>query len=86
VTGAVPADSGQPSAADWVQAFAARVGVRPPTDDETEALLGAAGVAARASERTAAPVTTWLAAKAGLSAAEALALAKALAEELQPAS
>jgi Domain of unknown function (DUF6457) len=63
---------------EWVAEFAAAAGVSPPTADEVDALLGIAGIAAHASERTAAPITTWLAAKAGLSPADALKLASSL--------
>ncbi len=60
---------------EWIAAFAAAAGIAPPTAAEHDALLELAGVAAHASERTAAPITCWLAALAGLSAADALALA-----------
>jgi hypothetical protein len=66
---------------EWLAAFAAAAGVPAPGEDEIEALLEAAGAAAHASERTAAPVTCWLAARAGLTPAEALALARSLAGE-----
>jgi hypothetical protein len=46
---------------------------------EIEDLLALAGVAAHASERTAAPVSCWLAASAGKSAAEALSAARQVA-------
>jgi hypothetical protein len=52
-----------------------------PAEAEISAILAMAGVAAHASERTAAPVTAWMAAAAGLSTDEALALVKVLAEE-----
>ena len=51
----------------------------PPGDEDREALLRVASAAAHASERMAAPLTCWIAAAAGLSPAEALALAEALA-------
>lgn len=65
---------------EWLQRFAAEVGVAPPTAAEAEALLGLAGAAARASERTAAPLTCWLAARAGVGPGDALAIATRLAE------
>jgi hypothetical protein len=71
-----------PTADEWIRRFAHRVGVAPPEAEEIEALLGMAGVAAHASERTAAPISAWLAARAGVTPAEALAAAKALAAEL----
>jgi hypothetical protein len=55
----------------WIEAFAADLGVAPPTPEEFDALLGLAANAAHASERTAAPVACWLAAKAGLSPTDA---------------
>jgi hypothetical protein len=63
---------------EWLAAFAAAAGVEAPGAEEVDALLALAGLAAHASERTAAPITCWLAARAGLSAADALALARSL--------
>ena len=60
---------------DWIAAFAARLGVEPPTDADVATLLDLAGVAAHASERTAAPIACWMIGRAGLSPADALALA-----------
>lgn len=68
---------------DWLVRFAAEVGVAPPSPDEAEALLDLAGAAARASERTAAPLTCWLAARAGLGAREALVIATRLASDTE---
>jgi hypothetical protein len=67
------------TARDWIDAFAARVGVDAPDEATVEALLDLAGVAAHASERTAAPITCWLAATAGLDVAAARAVADELA-------
>jgi hypothetical protein len=61
---------------EWIDAFAARLGVDAPDAATVEALLDVAGVAAHASERTAAPVACWLLGRAGLSPAEALDLAR----------
>jgi hypothetical protein len=61
---------------DWLRAFAARLGVEPPDEATIDALLDLAGVAAHASERTAAPVTCWLVAQAGVTPADALAIAR----------
>jgi len=63
---------------EWLEAFAKAAGVDPPTADDIEALLELAGVAAHASERTAAPITCWIAAVAGLPPADALRLAQAI--------
>ena len=62
--------------AEWVTAFAARLGVEPPDDDVVDTLLELAGVAAHASERTSAPIACWLVGRAGLSPADALAAAR----------
>ena len=66
------------TADEWLAAFAAAAGVEPPTAGEIATLLDLAGHAAHASERTAAPITCWLAATAGLSPGDALALAESL--------
>lgn len=64
------------SAREWVNDFAQQLGLDAPSDDETAAILALAGSAAHSSERIAAPVACWLAAKAGLSASEALDVAQ----------
>ena len=64
---------------EWLDRFAAVAGVEAPDNEEAEALLELAGAAARASERTAAPLTCWLAAKAGIAPADALVMARQLA-------
>ena len=64
------------NAREWIDEFAARLGVEPPTADEFSALLDLAGEAAHASERVAAPAATWVAAKAGRSPEDALSVAK----------
>jgi hypothetical protein len=63
---------------EWLTAFADAAGVRTPDDGEIEAILELAGLAAHATERTAAPVTAWLAASAGLTPAAALELARSI--------
>ena len=63
-------------AAEWLAAYADRLGIAPPTAAELETLLALAGVAAHASERIAAPVACWLTARAGLEPEAALAMAK----------
>jgi hypothetical protein len=64
------------SARDWIAAYAAELGVEPPTPGEFATLLDLAGEAAHSSERVAAPVACWLAARAGRSPDEALELAR----------
>lgn len=70
------------TARTWIDRFAEAIGAPSLLDQEIDALLGLAGIAAHASERTAAPISTWLAARAGLSPAEAKAAAERLAAEL----
>jgi hypothetical protein len=82
VSGDVSREAGRAGEQEWLRAFAAELGVEPPGDEAREQLLGLAGVAAHASERTAAPLSCWLAARAGLSPAEALAVATAVADRL----
>ena len=57
---------------DWLASFAALLGVEPPDDATVATLLDLAGVAAHASERTAAPIACWLVGQSGLDAATAL--------------
>ena len=66
---------------EWIEAFAAALGVRAPDDAEAEAILALAGEAAHASQRTAAPVACWLAAAAGRTPADAIALARTVAAD-----
>lgn len=68
-----------PEVTAWLAAFAAELGVAPPTPDEVDAVLVLAGVAAHASARPAAPVACWLAARAGLDPTTAIARADAVA-------
>ena len=51
---------------EWIGKFSELTGVRAPTPEEVEAILELAGVAAHASERTAAPVACWIAGRRGL--------------------
>jgi hypothetical protein len=66
---------------EWIQAFAADLGVEPPDADTIEVLLEMAGVAAHASERTAAPLACYLLGRAQADAAHGLATARAVAPE-----
>jgi Domain of unknown function (DUF6457) len=65
------------NAKDWIAAYAEKLGTAPPTPAEFSALLDLAGEAAHASERVAAPVACWVAARANSSPAEALEAARA---------
>ena len=67
-------------ALQWLTRYAAELGTEPPSPTEMEALLALAGEAAHASERAAAPITCWLAARAGVAPHRALELAKQLAQ------
>jgi hypothetical protein len=60
------------NAREWIDAFAARLEVEAPSAEEWSTLLDLAGVAAHSSERVAAPVSCWVAARAGVSADAAL--------------
>ncbi len=72
-------DRGDMNAKDWIDAFAGELGTPAPTPDELEALLELAGVAAHSSERVAAPVACWVAAKAGVGPQDAITLARGIA-------
>lgn len=68
------------NAAEWLAAYAEKLGTPPPSKDELAAVLDLAGVAAHASQRIAAPVACWLAARAGVD----LKTAMRLAQEVSP--
>jgi len=61
---------------EWLDAFAARLGVAAPDEAEAQALLALAGHAAHSSERWAAPLACWVVARAGLDPVVALARAR----------
>jgi hypothetical protein len=69
------------NAREWIAAYAQRLGTEPPTSEEWSTLLDLAGEAAHSSERVAAPVSCWVAAKAGRAPQEALNAAKELAAD-----
>jgi hypothetical protein len=66
------------NAREWIQAYAERLGIEPPTSAEWSALLDLAAEAAHSSERVAAPIACWVAAKAGMDAGRALTEAEQL--------
>ena len=66
------------NAKDWIAAYAEKLGTTPPTPAEFSVLLDLAGEAAHASERVAAPVACWVAARAGSSPEEALEAARTI--------
>ena len=53
------------TAEEWIEKFAAELGVEPPSGEEFSQILELAAEAAHASERTAAPVACWLAGRTG---------------------
>jgi Domain of unknown function (DUF6457) len=64
------------NALDWLAAYAEKLGSAPPTMDEFKQILDLAGEAAHSSERVAAPVACWLAARAGIGLEDAIRLAR----------
>ncbi len=67
-------------AASWISAYAERLGADAPTRDEFEAILALAAEAAHSSERVAAPVACWVAAKAGVPLTDAVEAAQGIGE------
>lgn len=51
---------------EWIAAFAEGAGVERPSPEQIRELLALAGVAAHASERTAAPIACWIAGRSPL--------------------
>lgn len=66
------------NAREWIAAYAEELGTEAPSGEEWSALLDLAGEAAHASERVAAPVACWVAARAGVSPEAALQAARAV--------
>jgi hypothetical protein len=64
---------------EWIASFAQEAGVERPSVAEVRELLELAGVAAHASERTAAPLACWIAARSDLSLPELRAAAERIA-------
>jgi len=77
-------DPTQTSGSEWLLQFSEALGVPAPTREEVDALLGLAGIAAHASERTAAPLSTWLVGRSGMAPGDAKDLAARLANTLSP--
>ena len=73
------------NAREWIERFAAEVGAEPPSDDEFNAMLDLAAVAAHDSERVAAPVACWIGGASGRSLDELQAIAKRIAQADEPA-
>ena len=66
------------NAREWLAAYAEKLGTEPPSTEEFKVLLDVAGEAAHSSERVAAPVACWLAARAGVGPEQALSIARAI--------
>jgi hypothetical protein len=66
---------------EWIDAYAAALGVDAPDDATFEALLDLAGTAAHSSERIAAPIACWLVGRSGLTLDAAAAIAAGIGGE-----
>jgi hypothetical protein len=64
------------NAREWIDAYAERLGTEPPSSEDWSTLLDLAAVAAHDSERVAAPISCWVAAKTGTPPAAALQIAR----------
>ncbi len=69
------------NAREWIAAYADKLGTDAPSADDFALILDLAGEAAHSSERVAAPVACWVAAKAGVGLEEALRCARGLASD-----
>ncbi len=67
------------TASEFLEAFAAEAGMPVPSEEEIDALLQVASIAAHASERLAAPLACWIGGASGLPASELLAAARRIA-------
>jgi hypothetical protein len=70
------------TAGEWIEQFANQLGLVAPSQEQQDQLLELAGVVAHASERTAAPISCWLAARAGVEPGDAGSIGTQLAEEI----
>jgi len=68
-------------AQEWLTAFAARLGLDALPQEDIDALLDLASVAAHTSERLAAPLTCYLVGRSGISPTEAKAIADEIAAD-----
>lgn len=69
------------SVGNWIERYAAALGVEPPSEDEQASLLELAATSAHESDRTAAPISCWLAAKSGKSVRDSLDAAVRVVDE-----
>ncbi len=65
---------------EWIAAFAREAGVQRPSPQEVRELLELAGIAAHASERTAAPLACWIAGRSALSLEQLGAIAERIGD------
>jgi len=66
------------NAREWIDAYAQELGTATPSTEEFKLLLELAGEAAHSSERVAAPVACWVAARSGRDLSEAMTAARAV--------
>jgi len=64
---------------EFLEAFAAQIGVPAPSEQEFDTLLELAAVAAHASARVAAPLACWMGGASGIAPADLLAAAQRVA-------
>ena len=64
------------NAREWIEAFARRLEVAPPSPEEFARILDLAAEAAHGSERVAAPVACWVGARAGRPLEESIVVAR----------
>ena len=64
------------NARDWLAAYAEKLGTAAPSTEEFKTILDVAAEAAHSSDRVAAPVACWIAARAGVDLDEALKVAR----------
>jgi hypothetical protein len=69
------------NAKDWITAYAELLETTPPSPEDFSLILNLAGEAAHASERIAAPVACWVAAKAGADLEQALEVARQIGDD-----
>jgi len=76
--------SGETARDEWLAAFAQRLGLDPPDAAMVDTLLELAGVAAHASERTAAPIACYLVGRSGIDVVAALERSRQVDPALPP--
>ena len=68
------------TADEWIERFAAELGIEPPSEEEFARVLELASAAAHSSERIAAPVACWMAGATGRPLTELTAVAETIDE------